>query len=800
MKKTIFLLLLSVSIYGQTTTGKEQKFLNGIRNMAPQTVTNPANLVTQGTDGTYGKMSGSLIEKTANKQNSLAVDGTGIKYPTVDAINEEFENVVHKTGDESLFDVKTFQNIVISGGKLKFGNALSPAINGEIYDNNSFGTIISAKKGGVDDLSIVNSNGDRVVRVPTGTQRWELGDNSSLGSTVLEAYGSGLFRESLKVTNNPTNELDVLRLKDFSIVRNFTELTSALALGRSVVIAENTEIQVTSIINVTADNVTIIGKGSSSVLKKSVGIDKVLNITGGNCKLLNFEIKGTDDAIIDIESTAVINTLDDADNSVGEGGNNAIYGVECDGLVVDNIGIKDFNGNGIKILSAGYISSIFTKGVTVNNVSIENCYRGMFMMPEAEYSRFSNINVLRCLIGATIKGGNNNLTNSHFTENRVGLILSGTGSGNNAHGMFSNVSSNHCSLKGLLVKGVTNGQTISGFTNFGQGVVVDGCKGITWVGGQIGFGGSIIVKNSIGKNSFKNINFFSASYGITLDSNAIEPFLEGNFYSNTTDNDSVLNTTPATSAITVEVTNNIVSTGVGAGVNMDTVLNSNFIGFDSGVDANEITASNFIGYNTGNGSSDVESSNFIGDGAGTGSFITGVNFIGSVAGNGANNVSNSNFIGTRAGSEASGASYCNLIGYQVGLKTPTNNIGENNIIIGTEISLPNATNNAINLGGVLFGTGCHSSEGLDPSITAISGGKIGIGVVNPSETLEVGGNIKANGTIQPKAYTVATLPTPTGTAYATVTDALAPAYLVTVVGGGAIVCPVFYNGTNWVSH
>ena len=36
------------------------------------------------------------------------------------------------------------------------------------------------------------------------------------------------------------------------------------------------------------------------------------------------------------------------------------------------------------------------------------------------------------------------------------------------------------------------------------------------------------------------------------------------------------------------------------------------------------------------------------------------------------------------------------------------------------------------------------------------------------------------------------------TAY--VTDATAPTYLGTLTGGGAVVCPVFYNGTAWVSH
>lgn len=48
-------------------------------------------------------------------------------------------------------------------------------------------------------------------------------------------------------------------------------------------------------------------------------------------------------------------------------------------------------------------------------------------------------------------------------------------------------------------------------------------------------------------------------------------------------------------------------------------------------------------------------------------------------------------------------------------------------------------------------------------------------------------------------YTVATLPV-AGTAgrMAYVTDALAPSFLTTVVGGGAVIAPVFDNGTNWV--
>ncbi len=51
-----------------------------------------------------------------------------------------------------------------------------------------------------------------------------------------------------------------------------------------------------------------------------------------------------------------------------------------------------------------------------------------------------------------------------------------------------------------------------------------------------------------------------------------------------------------------------------------------------------------------------------------------------------------------------------------------------------------------------------------------------------------------------KAYTVATLPTGVTGAMAYCTDLLTPTYLATAVGGGAVVAPVFYNGSNWICH
>jgi len=57
MKKILLFLLISIVGYGQTSTGQEQEFDYGIKNNSTQTVTNPNTLVTQGSDGTYGKAS-----------------------------------------------------------------------------------------------------------------------------------------------------------------------------------------------------------------------------------------------------------------------------------------------------------------------------------------------------------------------------------------------------------------------------------------------------------------------------------------------------------------------------------------------------------------------------------------------------------------------------------------------------------------------------------------------------------------------------------------------------------------------
>lgn len=66
MKKLIlFFLLFPFFVLAQVSTGQETPFETGIQNLSTQTVTSPTYIVTQGNDGTYGKVTpGNLLTQT----------------------------------------------------------------------------------------------------------------------------------------------------------------------------------------------------------------------------------------------------------------------------------------------------------------------------------------------------------------------------------------------------------------------------------------------------------------------------------------------------------------------------------------------------------------------------------------------------------------------------------------------------------------------------------------------------------------------------------------------------------------
>lgn len=105
-------------------------------------------------------------------------------------------------------------------------------------------------------------------------------------------------------------------------------------------------------------------------------------------------------------------------------------------------------------------------------------------------------------------------------------------------------------------------------------------------------------------------------------------------------------------------------------------------------------------------------------------------------------------------------------------------------------------NGSSGIGVFVENQGASSGNGIVSAGLTGSTGYVYVGKNQGTNTFAV----TKEGTLMLGTYTVATLPTPTTTAYATATDVLAPTYLGTAVGGGTVVTPVFYNGTTWVCH
>jgi hypothetical protein len=90
-----------------------------------------------------------------------------------------------------------------------------------------------------------------------------------------------------------------------------------------------------------------------------------------------------------------------------------------------------------------------------------------------------------------------------------------------------------------------------------------------------------------------------------------------------------------------------------------------------------------------------------------------------------------------------------FIGYNVGSCNIFTKLCRNNIIIGTNITLPNNRLDSINLGGIIFATGSHFSTTGNPLSGSVINGRVGINIVEPKYQLEVSGSFCAGRMILP---------------------------------------------------
>lgn len=245
-----------------------------------------------------------------------------------------------------------------------------------------------------------------------------------------------------------------------------------------------------------------------------------------------------------------------------------------------------------------------------------------------------------------------------------------------------------------------------------------------------------------------------------------------------------LTATLANSSVT-ETGINYVITGAGSGSNSLNALSLSLIAGYTGSGAT--TALNFANATVGTGSDFFTGSANMGvSGITNGSTATGRNVGGWFnARNGANN------IGVFGRAIVATNSAFNAGVYGSAINSATANVGgfftlsQSNITPSVSAALM-ADNGTV--AAPIFVARDNSTE----VFRIDDGGNVGIGTSTIPSPLTV------NGLINMKNYTVATLPAGTRGDVAYVTDALAPAFLAIIVGGGAVVTPVFFNGANWV--
>jgi len=168
---------------------------------------------------------------------------------------------------------------------------------------------------------------------------------------------------------------------------------------------------------------------------------------------------------------------------------------------------------------------------------------------------------------------------------------------------------------------------------------------------------------------------------------------------------------------------------------------------------------------------------------GTPSACVGTNITGTASGLTAGNVTtNANLTGgvTSVGNAATVVTNANLTGGVTSVGNAATVVTNANLT-GPITSVGNATS-------IASQTGTGTKFVVDTSPTLIT----------PVLGVATGTSLRATGVLGTGGYTVAGLPAGTIGDRAYVTNALAPAFGATVVGGGAVTIPVFYDGTNWI--
>jgi len=215
-----------------------------------------------------------------------------------------------------------------------------------------------------------------------------------------------------------------------------------------------------------------------------------------------------------------------------------------------------------------------------------------------------------------------------------------------------------------------------------------------------------------------------------------------------------------------------------------------YIGNEAG--DSQTTASNvLIGINAGKSNTNAQEWVAIGPQAGNGTVGGyGNTYIGSQCGGGGVSAGNYNtYLGRSTGGGITTGGGNTIIGANDGLSGTITN------------TLALCANSQVRYKSTALGEGILTYDGSNYFTTTVSAsGVVTFNAAGTGASFIFSDDVIFDKVARLKGYTVATLPAGVLGDTAYVTDATAPTYLGALVGGGAVTCPVFYNGVAWVSN
>ncbi len=178
-------------------------------------------------------------------------------------------------------------------------------------------------------------------------------------------------------------------------------------------------------------------------------------------------------------------------------------------VVVKDCDFLNMGGGGIVCDGVLQTTNTRSPGNEITGCRFYNCGYGIDLGARAEYFTVNHCSTTACWTGVRVLGGNNQLANSHFNENRHGIKLE-EGS-NSGHGSAVGCSFNHNTDYAIHAVGLTLGYTFTGCQAFDGDILLDDCDGVVITSTQLG-GPMVITASAGGRNTIRDC-FYTTTGG-----------------------------------------------------------------------------------------------------------------------------------------------------------------------------------------------------------------------------------------------------------------------------------------------